>query len=215
MLHANYKISPTWILAVPRCGSSFLVDVLNSTDLFDPKFKEFNLDYDYKEQIVKNPPKFIKLQRIFYDRKGFKDEEKDFLLKKHPNIRFIVIQRKNIIEQTVSHYFCEKTKIWFLKNKEDYKSYLNKKIEIDNQLLLNLYKINLSYFNCWKNFTKDLNHIEVFYEDLIENKKEFFDKISNFLKIKNIFEIAEKSKVIKMKRKETEFYYEHLKKLIS
>ena len=75
MIHFINKIFPIWILAVPRCGSSYLVDVLNSTNLFDPRFKELNLDYDSKQTVMTNPPKFLKLQRIFYDIKGFKDED--------------------------------------------------------------------------------------------------------------------------------------------
>lgn len=215
MIHFINKIFPIWILAVPRCGSSYLVDVLNSTNLFDPRFKELNLDYDSKQTVMTNPPKFLKLQRIFYDIKGFKDEEKEFIIQKHPNIKFIVIQRKNIIEQSVSHYFCEKSKIWFLKNKKDYDLYLGKKIEIDDKLLLDLYYRNLKYVNCWKNFTKDFEHIEVFYEDLIENKKKFFEDISNFLKIKNIYNICNKSQMIKMKRNETDYYCNYLKELIT
>jgi hypothetical protein len=53
MIYYNKEITPIWILAVPRCGSSYLVNFLNKTNLFYPNFREFNLDLDTKEEIMK------------------------------------------------------------------------------------------------------------------------------------------------------------------
>ena len=129
LFNRSRKISPTWILAVPRSGSSLLVNFLNNTGLFSPFFRELNIDYESKESVYKNIPRYIKLHRIFFEAKKFSDKLDKFkILKHYPNIKFIVTQRENIYEQTVSTYFAEYTKTWFIGDKKNLEEY--KKIKI-------------------------------------------------------------------------------------
>lgn len=210
------KISPVWILAVPRSGSSLLVNFLNATNLFHPKFREFNLDFENKESVLANIPKYIKLQRIFFEIKNFSDDfDKEEILKRHPDVRFIVTQRQNIYEQTVSIYFAEYTKTWFIENKKNLDQYKNIKIPFNEKELLRLYYRNLKHLNCWDKFIRDTNYIKINYEDILKNYNLFFEKILKFLNIKiNLSKAIKKITSIKMDRIEKKDYSEKLKKII-
>ena len=212
----NSKITPIWILAVPRSGSSFLVDFLNRTNLFNPKFREFNLDLEKKEQILFNLPKYIKLQRIFFEFKGFCDyDDKNKILKKYPNIKFIITQRKNIYEQTVSTYFAEYSKKWSINNKKELEKYKKLVIPYNEKELIRLFKRNYDHINCWDNFVQNTNYIKVNYEEITNNYYVFFKKICNFIKLKiEINKNIDKISLIKLQRKETKEYVEKLKKII-
>lgn len=220
MLIANQKfnkINPVWILSIPRSGSSMVVNFLNNTNLFHPKFREFNLDYEEKEQILKNLPKFIKLQRIFFEAKGFSDKvDKEKILKKFPNIRFIVTQRKNLYEQTVSRYFADYSKVWFIGNKKELEEYKKIKIPFNEKELIRLYNENLRHENCWDDFISDTKNIKLYYEDILKNKKNFLGKILHFLNLKvNLESAINEITSLKLQRKETEEYVCKLIKLIN
>lgn len=216
MIYYNKEITPIWILAVPRCGSSYLVNFLNKTNLFYPKFREFNLDSDTKEEIMKNIPKFIKFQRIFFDIKNFNDfEDKKKILIKYPKIKFIYLQRKDIFEQTISNFFAEQTGVWGINNQKKLQDYNKKKIPFLEDEIIRLFKRNLSYLNCWDNFIRETNYIKCYYENFLKDKHLYLKNILKFLNISvDIKKTINNCDSIKISRPESKEYCDRLKKII-
>jgi LPS sulfotransferase NodH len=100
-----------------------------------------------------------------------------------PNLKFIHLRRKNLIKQTISEFFARKTNVYFVKNKKELTEYQELKVDYDEDTMLDYYKKAIIRFNSWKPLLTKENHINIFYEELIDNPKEIFLKIFDFIGI--------------------------------
>lgn len=209
----NKILYPFWILAVPRSGSSRLVEFLNKTQ-FNLNFKEFDWNLN-RIEVLANLPKHIKFQRTYFDAKGFLETDKKLILKKYPKIKFIITEREDLYEQTISTYFAECTKKWFIENNKDFEIYKKIKVPYNEKELIRLFNRNVMHKNCWNLFVKDTKFMKLRYEDSLENQKKYFEKVCKFLKIKiNVEDHINKIKSIKLERPEKQEFIEKLKKII-
>ena len=185
-----YK-NPVWILSGPRTGSSFISSVLNETKIFDPVFNECFHD-DWIKEIFSdvkllspfnyNWPKFAKVHEAHFEKiqKMFPSLNIKEVI---PDLKFIHLRRKNLIKQTISEFFANKTNIYIIKNKKKLNKYKELKVDYDEKIMLHYYKKAIIRFNSWEPLLIKENHIDIFYEELIDNPKETFLKIFNFLEI--------------------------------
>ena len=179
-------IKPTWILCTYRTGSTYLASSLNSTGLFEPNFKEHFKDHQIEAGYYdKKIPKFAKVHRNLF-LNLFKDKYKGIhkVNKFYPNIQFIHLRRKNIIDQTLSHYFAAICKKFVVYEKDDLKKFQNTHVEYDKKKLYNLYKVIKKNYNSWYKFLDGQNYIDVYYEDLLQKPTEKFIEILNFIGVK-------------------------------
>ena len=182
-------ITPTWILCTYRTGSTFLAKSLNDTNLFDPHFKEHFKKHQIKSGMYNDGvPQFAKVHRdlflnLFddtYDNKNIHEINKIF-----PDIKFIHLRRKNIIDQAISHYISHATQKYVIFDKKELKEFQNININFDAKEIYRLYKNIKKNYDAWLPFLSHQKYIDVYYEDLVRNSKEIFDEIMKFIGIEN------------------------------
>jgi len=186
-LHKN----PVWILSGPRTGSCFVSEVLNETKIFKPIFSEWfhfkKINKIFCDEKLLSPfdykwPKFAKVHEDHFE----KIKQMFPLLKIEeviPNLKFIHLRRGNLIKQVISEFFARKTNVYFVKNKKELTEYQELKVDYDEKIMLCYYKKAIIRFNSWKPLLTKDNHINIFYEELIDNSKEIFLKIFDFIGI--------------------------------
>jgi len=212
MLHT---ISPLWILSSGRTGSSFLVSFFNAA-LGSREFKEFTLGVDHRNEILKRPPRFIKLQRQFFEQSGFDDSDRNKIKKIHPKIRYIVLKRKDVVGQTISLYLAEKTKCWGVYSDDKLAEYKSMKVDWDQDRVMLLYDRVLRSADAWDSYVQDQQHMTFYYEDIFgDNQKEVLARVSDFSTLNvNVEENIEKIRLKKMQHPATEKYIQKLNTLI-
>lgn len=199
-----------WILCNPRTGSSFLCELLNNLNLFQPynnenltnkkgpleKGRAFDewLRLFYKEKLTaENAPKTCKC--IFHQYQDTINTKISYLNDIIPNLNIILLKRKNIINHIVSLY-CSKimfktldrnfkeSSAYHIYNKEDLIKYQAIKIPINYKYLFECLLEVKSYKNNWDKYLENYPHITIYYEDIIKNKYNEIKNILNYCKLK-------------------------------
>lgn len=104
-----------------------------------------------------------------------------------PEIQFIHLTR-DPVSQAVSLYFARETKKYHIYDETSLKSYLDAKIEINEEKLLQAYQHAKQYHSIWSDFAK--NAIQINYNSLVTNPVTTVELLLNTL---NIEADAEKS----------------------
>lgn len=182
---SNTEVEPFWILCHSRTGSQFLMSMLNNTKLFNPKIIEHFHQKQFNDGCYKNVkiPKYANVKRCLY-KANFKDQYKNKIKKLYPNIKFIHLRRKNIIDSVISNYLSNSSKIFITKNYNKLKEFQNTKIPYDEKKILDMYLSSLRLFDSWTNFLHGEKCYEIFYEDLKADPERIFFEVIDFLKIK-------------------------------
>ncbi|MBM3911036.1 MAG: hypothetical protein FJ356_05250 [Thaumarchaeota archaeon] len=205
-------MTPCWIICSPRCGSTYLCDLLNNTNLFEPKFVEyFNAQFTNPKLLP-----FCKIQPNQWKKNKLNVR---IIRDKFPNIKFIQITRKNFIDRATSYCLANLSNIWsigdnvtndplncFQKSK---RTYINKEIKIDEDVLNHLTKSLILEIEKEKKIIEEIEPIiKVDYEEIISDPIEVLSKIllclgySGTIKTQSILEKMpekpEKEKIKKM-----------------
>jgi hypothetical protein len=208
-----------------RSGSSYLSRFLDSfitTGKFEewfnfaiPNYLYDNFYYhDNSGQIIKLPT-YAKVPRCQFE-KLFEDSDKNQIEKLLPGIKYIHLQRKDVINQTLSNYFANISCKWTFTNKKDLEKYANRRIPYNESYLLKIYKETKENFNQWDNFLKDTPKFDIDYSEITDTKKLSllliflevnFDKEKLNTALRNV-------KLIKVERPETEEYANKLRKIL-
>lgn len=164
-------INPCWILCSPRCGSTYLCDLLNNTNLFKPPFSEY---FNLLETPEFNP--FCKVQPSqWVENKLSVQKIKNFF----PNIKFVQIKRKNFVDRAVSYYLADTSAIWSIgenknaigldKFKKPKYEYLKTPIEINEEKLNRLINKLLIDIKIEYQITQEIGSIlQINYEQISE-----------------------------------------------
>lgn len=218
-----------WILSTPRTGGNYLSIILNQIDQFEKvcngvAFEEWlsasdiyqtNDKFDM-QKFTTNPPACLNLHYLRAISK-FGDFNKDYIKSFVPQGKFIVLKRRDILDQAVSFYVAKATGRFRI-YKEVEEHYLKQEVKIDDKLLLNSYQTISSFADGWKEFQDDQDSITVFYEDLLNYPVDTVRVILDFLHIKkvNIQEIVSNANdsYKRSYRKENQYIKERLQKLI-
>lgn len=168
-----------------RCGSTFLCDLLKSTnragdpqeffnDDIKPKFEKFNKK-GYVDGIINN----TKTENDVFGVKivGF-DQWENFKKSPLQITHYIWLYRENKVAQAVSRYKSWKTNRWHTDKPID--------VEYSYEDILWCYEEILKEEKFFQNFFKDKDHIKVSYEkDLLANKDQTIRCILHHLTINN------------------------------
>lgn len=140
-------ITPCWILCTPRTGSSYLCEILNNLkyfptydsiypDLFnnhsigplksDRSFGEWLRLYTL-ELFQKYPPIYTKAINHQFNRILTLDLTVEIL----PNIKFIILKRRNVINHTSSYYMAKKLNQYHVYNSKMLNQYQKSKTNIN------------------------------------------------------------------------------------
>lgn len=172
-----------------------------------------NLFFKYFGDNLPSRTKVLRRQYLSY--LGLTDQDKEIIEDRLKDIRFIHITRDDLFEQTISLYFAICTNYWHICSQEERKKYLDIKVPFDEQMILSLYNnvVHYEINNNWSEFLKGTKFIEVNYSDVMSNRQEVFERILNFLGIKDT-SIPPVSALLPMKRPESERYINKLRNLI-
>ena len=175
-------MKPCWLLTTPRTGSTFLCNVLNNTKRFDPLFLEYFHERNIRRELC---PKFAKVHAVQLP-KGLIPE--NF----YPDIKYIVLNRRDIYRQVVSDYFAQKTQCWSVTSDKAFtgdfgymaiprEEYLKRSVEWDRTFIVHLYNDFQKYRTAWDVFLKERSFLTVDYDDLVQNPKKEIERILNYL----------------------------------
>lgn len=206
-----------WILSSARSGSTWLSDLLLLSGI--GSFKE---DMKYYTSILSSDiPKTTRVLQEHWFKIRNKSESLGRIHNEIGPHKYILLMRKNKFEQAVSWYIAQNIHIWnyhdIPKYKLDEPLYLKK----DMLLLYQMYKFLDLYRNYWLYELEESNlqYYPIWYEDLKENTCEELKKIFDYLNIefneKNINKIISKSKMKKLRWKETKDLVTQLKEYAS
>ena len=190
-----------WILSHARTGSGYLCEILNCSHKFSEIFTEWfivpwteNEVYTYYPNKIleklpanykNNLPNYCKIHWSTIN-KMFRDiEELNILLS---NVKFISLQREDLISQTTSQYIAIKTNKSRLKNETEKQEWLSKNFDINNHELLE------NYFQIAnQNKMRATTQLDVKYEELLENPIKIVNEIFEYLDIQITNDEIEKS----------------------
>lgn len=178
---------------MPRSGSTYLCDILNSTGLFNPLFEEkfnskINCVDSIKNDFLKNPEnyKFLKIQPMHFKVNELSLKE---VQKKFNNLKIIKLYRKSFFDSVLSLCVANLTKTYAVsketsktltgKNTKKYikniNKYLNIKINIDDKKIIKIIKKTTKTMIDEKkefdNIVINDNVIEINYDDLMSENK--------------------------------------------
>lgn len=224
MIVRRSRMNPCWILSYARSGSTFFRDLMNATGLFShngfaEKFHLSHSKHKIRSEFDKNPLyfKYVKVLRDHFEDK-FNDNEKLYIEKRLPNIKYIRLRRKNMFEVAVSLYFAEYTNTWFVKDDRQKNRFMEIKIPYDEKRLVECYNRCQGWYSSWDNYLDGVNFFNIEYEDFISSPKNTFEKSLIYLGIRlkneDIDKIVNLHSHKKMKRPESDELVEKLKILI-
>lgn len=204
------EITPCWILASARTGSSYLSQLLNSTKLFG-KYR-FSEHYNFKKKIAKNVFPFVKIHYKQY-KERFGNIDINTIL---PNVKYILIKRKNHYETAVSRYFALKSKYkkWNVSNKKQLKKKQNEIFTFEEKSLLCSYEIAKAQYSSWDNYLENKKFIKFEYEYLCENPEKVTKTILEYLQLEGSPDFNYKKITMKLNHPQKSEFVERLQELV-
>lgn len=218
-----------WILCQPRSGSTYLCDILNNLNIFpifndsrlkslgpikkNSAFNEWLRIYLNKKDFEQNPPLNLKCLYEQYWSLFGSNENSNYIKKIIPNVKFIWLKRKNLIEHTASLYYAIKTKKYHITNSQNLKEYSNIELEFDKDFALKVFNTIKAEQNIWDYFLQN-NYCQImYYEDLINNPAREIENLLNNLEIEKK-EIKIKTSFLKMNNNSKKEFCKKLENLI-
>jgi len=208
--------TPAWILTNQRSGSTFLSSLLNSTKqfsfLFNEHFHEHQIEMGYYKNWI---PCNAKILKTHY--KNVSDViTKGVIKKHHPDVKFILLRRRDPVAHTISQYFHRHLKISFIKKNQvrKIKKYENTTIPFNQEEIINLYKSTLTFWNNWDNFLKGEEHISLIYENFIKDPFRAIKRIFGYLELQLPEGWEPKNNIVKLENPLKERFKKKLQNLI-
>lgn len=193
------------IVTTPRSGSTYLCDLLGSTNIAGYPIEHLRMaaqelalycNFDYL-RLLNNVMQYRTTDNGVFGTKfishflfEFRQTKRDFRQIFRSIDKFVLLIRKDKLAQAVSLELAQKTEVWHLHNNgknTDYQSKLAE-IEIDNDLLDDIEQkydfIHQQEARLRKMLTNNqIEPLEVFYEDLLEDARSQVARIIDFLAI--------------------------------
>lgn len=192
-------MTPIWILCTPRSGSSYLSKLLDNSnafpDTFDEKLAWKRHKYNSIRDLTTNPPICAKILHVQWNRLeyGFEPGDISISSKQHvikptltPTypVRYIILERTDIIEHTLSYYIAAKTSkkesFFCLDSQQKQHEFLKTAVEQNDAEVLQYYQVVSQYRGIWDKFIGDHDVLRINYEDLLKNPQEELTKILRY-----------------------------------
>ena len=185
----NYK--KFVIISTSRTGSTLLMTLLNDHENIICEGEIFkNLNNKSCEQIwnifFANKPKKIEQVgfKLFYFHPNGEDKSVWDFIKNDKNITIIHLMRKNLLRIYLSQRIGLKTKLWTDNiNRPNNITLESKKVTLNYQECSDALDKMANYQNKTKQIFKNHNYLEIFYEDLVQNKSLEMNRIFTLLNL--------------------------------
>ncbi len=171
----------------------------------------------YKLSFIRQEPCLFKVLMEQYQYYLLDAKDRLLLEKLIPDLRYIWLERSDIIARTVSAYMFFKSTTAHLATQQEYDNYMKKAIEVDEQGLIDVYKNHVKRAN-WSEFLDGTNYLKINYEDLVAKPFQTMQRILLFLGLnllnKNLMEIVEAQPKFKTERPESKEWQEKLRRIL-
>jgi len=235
------------VYGVPRVGSNFFISQLNCHPDILCHYEIFHRNAIYDgfadksessswleavslQERNASPEKFQ--TKLFEEHYGYTHVgynlfpgQNDIVLKcsiADPNLKKIILKRKNIIENYISFRIAVKTKIWSSKDAKDKgvdETRIDKRVRFEREeFIQHVRRINRFYDNLENNITLRQNeYLAIYYEDLLRDRQAVLDRVYDFLDVKQVMlsEITTFDKQNKEELRELVINYEELETFLS
>lgn len=193
-LFGNKNYKKFIVISTSRTGSTLLMALLNNHKnvICDGElFKNLNgksceyIWYDF----FNHKPKNIKQVgfKLFYSHPRDKDKTVWDIILNDKDIKIIHLMRKNILRIYLSQRIGIKTKQWTENvNRPHNISLESKKVDIDFQECSDAFNKITDYQDKTKQMFKNHEYLEVYYEDIVENREIELDRIFDFLNVEKM-----------------------------
>jgi LPS sulfotransferase NodH len=176
-----------WILCDIRTGSTYLSGLLNGTGLF-PLYEKRAFDEWFarkrnfipdKETFISKPPLYAKVL-IDQFNKLFTVADKPLIESKVPNLKYILLRRKDIVAQAVSYYIADMT--GYILTPKNYSAW-NTPVVYDEAEIRKRYKILKDNYEIWMPYLEGSDYLEIDYETLVAEPKKTLIKVLDYLEM--------------------------------
>jgi LPS sulfotransferase NodH len=134
-----------------------------------------------------------------------------------PGLRYIWLERSDIIARTVSAYILFNSKTDHIYSQKAYDDYMQKAVHIDEKGLLDVYKNHVKRGN-WSPFLHGTDYLKVEYEDLVAKPKETLIRCLDHLGLGydglDLQAIVDKQPKFKTERPESKEWMDKLRKIL-
>lgn len=180
------------------------------------KTKEFCMEYFEKKtgplrqhDHINN---LLKIPMEHYEYYCLTSKDRLFIEEMIPNIKFIWLERQDILARTISAYFFFRSKIPHIMDQETHKKYSEMQIPFDMQGIMDVYHNHIKQ-SSWESFLNNVQYHKVEYENLVTNPMQELLKVLEFLELPtdiNRQTILSSQSWVKTERPESREYIEML-----
>ena len=208
-----------WLLCSPRSGSTYLQFLLNQAagvplglsddrELSRYSFGEHlheKRSKDFADFLLWNPV----VSKVHCHHFGQYLVDKQEILRLYPDIRFVLLERKNLFAQAVSLAYADITGVTQVEDDKELASLVE--VEITDEQLLASYQTVKDYFEFWRNWLHDAPYLVVSYEQLRQRPEQIVGMICDYLQTP--YKFSDDVPLLKMARPDTGKYVERLTSL--
>jgi LPS sulfotransferase NodH len=108
--------------------------------------------------------------------------DRPLLKSRIPKVRFVLLERKDRVAQSVSLAMSNCTSVTQCSTRENQVTYHQRRVSLNDDDLLGCYRAVGDYQNFWKNWLHSEPHLVVSYEALVENAEETVAQIFDYLR---------------------------------
>lgn len=218
---------PCWILTSPRSGSTYLCDLLNSTNLFggkftkDPPRKKVDRWTEYTSiyynklfgvHFLENPPVINKMH--YWDRINYWDQinhyNNDEVIR---DIVYVKVSRENLYEVTVSKYISMQTQKWNIRSENELKDFQKLTFEFNEKQIIRLHEETKICHNGWNDFLSNKEHLVLTYENIVNNPQLAVQTILKAMGFKGSADLNHVNLPRKIKHRQKEDFEKELQKI--
>jgi LPS sulfotransferase NodH len=97
-----------------------------------------------------------------------------------PDLKYIWLERSDIIARTVSAYIFFRSKIDHIYDQKSYDAYMDEAVHLDKEGLLDVYKNHVKRCD-WAKYLNGVNYLKVDYDDLVARPQETLKECLDYL----------------------------------
>jgi len=178
------------VIARARTGSNLLLSLLNNHPQIRALGEKFsrlgnkNTKLIFNEIFPKKSTKTIGFKLFYYHPIDSEDKSIWEILKNDTNFKIIHLQRKNVLRTHISELIARKLDLWTDRGRSEI-GLVKKKININVDEFYRVLEKNEKHIEKVKNQFQQHKMIDVFYEDLVDNRSKTMERVFDFLNVSN------------------------------
>jgi LPS sulfotransferase NodH len=136
----------------------------------------------HKCSFIQKQPCLFKILMEQYQYYLLKMSDRALIEELIPDLKYIWLERRDIIARTVSAYLFFKSRVDHVCTQKAYNEYMSRAVEVDEKGLLDVYKNHVKRCD-WSEFLSGTDYLKVDYEDLIVQPEVEMKRCIEFLDI--------------------------------